>query len=445
MLVLVAVGGGFGIWKYQAQRAKALKIESETLRTLTEQDLVDLLKSQELVEPSRTYAVVRSEESRKSFLKGMREYLALAARARGTGLDEQPNIKRLLEYKRDALLSVLYLNKLDNEKGSFFEVPKDRIEAYLNDPANVAEYAADQKAINEIQRKVAKSTGNPLAAPSAGSDEAQVKNRDGWAKTKILASMAKTDTEFISQPIIRLRLRVNEAGVLATNYLNEFWAEKIKPTDAEIDSYLAEHPEFDLKAKREVAELVLARALKGEDFAALAKEFSEDRSTRGKGGAYENVEPGFLWNEVQETLLTLENGRFADRLIETKDGWHIVQLINKTIKKRPDGTDMPVLNMRHILLQRRFPDPFARTDSEVPPPFLTPREIAEAAVRSKKRETFVASILASESLSLPEDFNYPVTDELKNSGVRVENKLEEIKREEREAIEAKKKAAAAKK
>lgn len=429
IIALAVIGGGFGIWKFQAQRVKALKLESEILRGLSEQEVVTLLQNQQLAEPSKTYSVVQTAETRKAFLNGLREYLALAAQARLEGLADEPSIARLLEYKNDALLFSLYQNKLDNEKGSFFELPKEQVEAFLSDAGNAAQYDADSNLIREIQRKVAKDTGNPLSAPSAGDGEAKAKNREAWAKAKIISRMAKADAEFMNQPAVRLRMKVAEAGVLATNYLNKFWSGEIKPTDKEIGEYIAAHPEFDPKLKRELAQTVLERVKAGEDFATLAREFSEDRMTKSKGGLYENVEPGFFWDEVQQTVLTLENGRVADRLVETKDGWHVVQLVNKTFKKDAGGKEIPVVNVRHILLQKRFADPNGSKVADVPPPFLTPREIAETAVKSKKRQDFVDRIIAEQKISLPEDFTYEITDELKNSGVRFENKLDEIENE----------------
>lgn len=429
IVALAVIGGGFGVWKFQAQRVKALKLESEILRGLSEPEVVMLLQNQQLAEPGKTYSVVQTVETRKAFLQGLREYLALAAKARLEGLADEPNIARLLEYKTDALLFALYQNKLDNEKGSFFELSKEQIEAFLSDPANAARYDADSNLIREIQRKVAKDTGNPMSAPSAGDGEAKAKNREAWAKAKIISGMAKADTEFMNQPAVRLRMKVAEAGVLATNYLNKFWSDEIKPTDGEIAEYVAAHPEFDPKLKRELAQKVLERVKAGEDFAALAKEFSEDRMTKSKGGLYESVEPGFLWNEVQQTVLTLENGRIADRLVETKDGWHVVQLVNKTFKKDASGKDVPIVNVRHILLQKKFEDPNGSKVPDVPPPFLTTREIAETAVKTKKRRDFVDRIIAEQKISLPEDFNYEITDDLKNSGIRLENKLDEIENE----------------
>ncbi|MFN0141486.1 MAG: peptidylprolyl isomerase [Pyrinomonadaceae bacterium] len=432
VLVVAAVFGSIAVWQVQESRAKAAKIEAEILRTLTEDDVITLLKNQQLVEPSKTYSVVQSVESRKVFLGGLREYLALAARARREGVADDQNIKQVLEYKSDVLLFSLYQNKLDNDIGKLFEVPKDQIEAFMADPANVAKYEADMNAIKAIQRDVARSTGNPLTAPSAGDGEAKEKTRENWVKAKIISSMAKADSDFMSQRAIQLRLKVAEAGVLATNYLNKYWADNIRVNDKEISDYLASHPEYDIKIKQDTAQKVFERVKAGEDFAALAKQFSEDRMTKSKGGLYEDVRPGFLWAEVEQTVMALENGHLANKVIETKDGFHIVQLVSKRSETGEAGKTVPVFNVRHILLQKRFEEPGIKLPN-VPPPFLTPREIAEAAMRKQKRQAFVDRIVEAEDISLPEDFAFEVTEELKNSGLRLENALDKTKEEKNAA------------
>jgi len=205
---------------------------------------------------------------------------------------------------------------------------------------------------------------------------------------------------------VQLRLQILEAGVLSAAYLAKNWKQSIKANDADIAAYLAGHPEWDLRKKHEKAESILRRAKAGEDVAALAKEFSEDRPTREKGGLYDSYEVGTaLWKEVEDAALKLEPGQIADRLVESKDGYHIVQLVDKTVVKREDGTDAVYLSIRHILLQRRFEDPTVnRAVSALPPPFKTPEEIAKTAVEKEKRQRFIDGVIKSENIQLPENF-----------------------------------------
>ena len=76
---------------------------------------------------------------------------------------------------------------------------------------------------------------------------------------------------------------LQQAKLLAGVYAQEMKA-RFQPTAAEIDAYIAAHPEYDSKAERAKIEAILRRVRAGEDFAKLADEFTEDSGGKGKGG-----------------------------------------------------------------------------------------------------------------------------------------------------------------
>jgi hypothetical protein len=238
--------------------------------------------------------------------------------------------------------------------------------------------------------------------------DALEKIRLKWARTKVLSQQAKSDAEFINQPEVSLRLKIVEAGILANDYLRLNWEKRIKATDQETADYLAKHPEYDINKKKELAETVLNKAKSGEDFAALAEKFSEDRATKDKGGLYENVETNTLWEEVERAALNLEKGQIADGLIESKIGFHIVKLENKQITKTMDGGESVKLSVRHILLQKSFEEPNNKIPG-IPPPFMKAEEIAKAEIEKEKREKFTKEIFAQNPISMPEDFSIELT------------------------------------
>ena len=83
----------------------------------------------------------------------------------------------------------------------------------------------------------------------------------------------------------------------------------------------------ELKAK---AEGVLARVKAGEDFAALATEFSDDKGTATEGGKYVMYNDGNTVQEYIDAVLTLADGQIYDGLVESQYGYHIIKLNNKT-------------------------------------------------------------------------------------------------------------------
>lgn len=422
LIIIVTIGSALIFWRVQEAtataarieaEAKAAKVESEILKGLTEEDLQLVLANQALVEPSSILAIVESAESRKIFLAGLKQYLALAARARREGLAEDANFKLNREFKKNMLLASLYQNKLDNDQKKYYDVPKEQIEAVWASPVNENQFNIEMQALQAIQKAVAESTGNPGAAVGGDGLLKSPKTREFWAKTKILSHQAKADSSFIRdhRKALDLRFKIDEAGILSSDYLRKYWSTKIKVTDEEIAAYLAAHPEYDLNKKREKAEAVLQRAKAGADFAGLAKEFSEDRSTKNIGGLYDEEQNGDLLPELKKAVLELQEGQFADQIIETNLGYHIIQLVKKQTKKEA-GIENVKYRVNHILFQKRFAEP-GNQKPGIPPPFMTATDIAKAELQNQKRLQFIDEVVKSENISLPDDFQFALTEDLK--------------------------------
>lgn len=81
----------------------------------------------------------------------------------------------------------------------------------------------------------------------------------------------------------------------------------------------------DRAALREQMEPILERARSGEDFAALAREFSEDSSTRNSGGDTGLFGPGSMVPEFEQAAYSLKVGEISDP-VSTVFGVHILKL-----------------------------------------------------------------------------------------------------------------------
>ena len=100
----------------------------------------------------------------------------------------------------------------------------------------------------------------------------------------------------------------------------------------------ASHILFKLEGKdeaavRKQAEAVLKRAQSGEDFAALAKQFSEDDSNNSNGGSLGEFGRGTMVPEFDQAAFALKPGQISD-LVKTSFGFHIIKLE----KHQPGGT-----------------------------------------------------------------------------------------------------------
>lgn len=407
LILTVTVGGFFLVRRKLDTRAGAARVESGILKGLTAEEISLVLKSQAVSNVSSVTAITERPETRRAFLKGIREHLALAAQARREGLSEDPNFKINLDYKKDMLLADLYGARLNKDQGQYL-VPKSDIDAVWTSAENEKEFNRDMEALRAIQEAVARKRGDQQTF-GALQGESLIKARANWARTRVLSSKAKSDVDFMSGPEIPLRFRVLEAGILSADYLRAHWADRIKATDQDIAAWLVAHPEYDLRKKREKAEAILQRARGGDDFSKLAGEFSEDRTTRSKGGLFENIERDAIWVEVEVAALTLEPGQVAATLVETNTGYHIVKLENKKAKKKEDGGETVTFSLRHILLQKSFEEPGTR-HPDIPPPFVRAEDIAKAEVEKEKRNRFVEEIVQRNQINLPEDFTVDLPD-----------------------------------
>lgn len=152
-------------------------------------------------------------------------------------------------------------------------------------------------------------------------------------------------------------------------------------TEAERDAAFAE--------RRPEAEAILQQLRNGADFAELAKQTSDDLSTREAGGTLpafdatgkttngEQVDPAIV-----EAALALDPDQISD-LIRTLFGWHIIQVTERTVdsqeiqlsRARTEAFDKWVAEQRARLAIQRFPaqtpTPTAAPTSETAAPLPT--------------------------------------------------------------------------
>jgi peptidyl-prolyl cis-trans isomerase D len=81
----------------------------------------------------------------------------------------------------------------------------------------------------------------------------------------------------------------------------------------------------DKKAAREKIDGILARLKAGEDFAALARQFSEDTGSSQKGGDLGYTPKGRMVPEFDNAMFDLAPGKMSE-VVTTKYGFHIIKL-----------------------------------------------------------------------------------------------------------------------
>lgn len=92
------------------------------------------------------------------------------------------------------------------------------------------------------------------------------------------------------------------------------------------------------------------RVEEGEDFAELARAHSDDSTSAFKGGDLGWISEGDMMPEFEAVMDRLEPGQVSAPL-ETRYGWHLVQVINR--RQEQGGDELQRANVRRALLQRR--------------------------------------------------------------------------------------------
>jgi parvulin-like peptidyl-prolyl isomerase len=93
-----------------------------------------------------------------------------------------------------------------------------------------------------------------------------------------------------------------------------------------------------MKAKKKQIDDILKRARAGEDFAKLAKEYSDDTTTKVNGGELPPFSHGQMVPEFDAAAFSLTNNQISD-VVTTKFGYHIIKLLDKTPARKLALTD----------------------------------------------------------------------------------------------------------
>lgn len=106
--------------------------------------------------------------------------------------------------------------------------------------------------------------------------------------------------------------------------------------------------EENAKAK-ERAGAVLALAKGGQDFSALAEQFSEDPGSGDRGGDLDFAKKGTFVSEFEDVIFgDLKTGEIYPELVESRYGWHII----RKLEERGEGDEREV-RVAHILFIKK--------------------------------------------------------------------------------------------
>lgn len=405
MVVILAIGAGLVIWKRNTVHGNFSSITREEIEML----LADVAKTNPMI----LKRLAEDPKMKQQQIENLKQLLAFASQAEKDGLANEPTNKQELENIRAEIIAVNYDREVNKDKGpmpAFGFISEEQVANYWAESPN------NETLFNDFLNakiEVLKAT-NPEMKDREITDEERTQARDIFAKIRIYktefdqkVAAGELPKEFVDK--VNLQVKLQQAQFLARLF-SEKAAEKLKVTDEEIDKYIAEHPEIDPAQKRAKAQEILNRAKAGEDFAALANEFSEDPGNKSadgapQGGIYKDVPKGRMVAPFEAAALALEPGQVAPELVETDFGFHIIKLERKLEKKGGEET----YDVRHILISTGVkdtenPNPMAR---EVPV-----KDYVREKLEEEKEKKLIEDIVAANNIKVPDDFTVPtVTDE----------------------------------
>lgn len=117
-------------------------------------------------------------------------------------------------------------------------------------------------------------------------------------------------------------------------YVIQITAKRKNPGEVKVSHIMISVPqgsteEFELKAKAKI-DSIKSKIDEGEDFAELAKQFSDDKASGAKGGELMKFGTGVMVQPFEEAAFSIENIGDVTDPIKTFYGWHIIKLLEKT-------------------------------------------------------------------------------------------------------------------
>ena len=134
--------------------------------------------------------------------------------------------------------------------------------------------------------------------------------------------------------------QVRQQVTVPQNEIEAFYKQNA-PQYAIPEQLAASHILFKLEGKdeaavRKQAEEVLKRAQAGENFAALAKQYSEDESNNTTGGSLGEFGRGTMVPEFEQAAFAMKPGEISSELVKTSFGFHIIKVDkNQAAATRP--------------------------------------------------------------------------------------------------------------
>jgi peptidyl-prolyl cis-trans isomerase C len=219
--------------------------------------------------------------------------------------------------------------------------------------------APDQ--LNEQKKRALEQTRSP---------QAKQEFLQGWLGQEILYRQALQEN-LSDKPETKRLVHEMMRGVLSQQLMNEQLASRIHVTDSDLQTYFTANKDKYVEPARakirhirlsdeNKATAALAQIKQGKDFAEVAKQSSEDESTKAGGGLIQgdvvrgSPIPGIGdVNEITEAVFAAEAGATLDKPFKTDKGWEIVKVEEKHASRQKSFDEVRQQVAMELLRQKR--------------------------------------------------------------------------------------------
>jgi len=252
----------------------------------------------------------------------------------------------------------------------------------------VAEIGAEKITESQLDALIEENIENQLAAMKAfmtpeqfneqkkraleqsRSPEAKREFLQGWLAQEILYRQALQE-ELSDKPEVKRLMHELTRGALSQQLMNEQLASRIHITDTDVQTYYTANKDQYVEPERakvrhirvrdeERANALLNGIKKGEDFDELAKQSSEDESTKANGGLIQgdvvkgSAIPGIGdSNEIGEAIFAVNAPAVLEKPYKTGKGWEVIRVEEKHASRQMSFDEVRQQVMMQLLRQKR--------------------------------------------------------------------------------------------
>ncbi len=235
--------------------------------------------------------------------------------------------------------------------------------------AKIGKYTLTLKEFNEQ----IKSLPPQLQMAIASNPQLKEQFLNRWVDLTLMAIEARKEG-YQNRPDVKKRIEDMTNALLAQEYMRKNIADPAKVSEEELKKYYEAHKSQFVEKEKVKARHILIKVpsnankkeweaakkkaleirqklLKGEDFATLAKRYSDDPGSKNRGGELGYFQKGQMVPEFEKAAFSLKKGEIS-KPVKTTFGYHIIQVQDRT-KAKEKSFDQVKQEIRQRLLRQK--------------------------------------------------------------------------------------------